>query len=56
MTISELEEDFDKRLAIYAIKFHALLSVMYKDQKMRNVLRGELKELVNGMQANAAHL
>ncbi|KAI9375236.1 Fructosamine kinase-domain-containing protein [Aspergillus egyptiacus] len=45
--ISEPKADFDRRNAVYAIKFHALLSVLYsKDTRFRQALKNELKALV----------
>ncbi|KAL0475006.1 Fructosamine kinase domain-containing protein [Neurospora intermedia] len=45
--ISEPQADFDGRNAVYAMKYHALLSTMYKDRKFRQVLIEELKSLMN---------
>ncbi|KAF6821888.1 hypothetical protein CPLU01_12336 [Colletotrichum plurivorum] len=45
--VAEPAEDFDCRNAVYAMKFHALLSVMYyKDKRFRNTLAEELKALI----------
>lgn len=47
---SEPAADFDSRNAVYAMKYHALLSVMYfKDQRFKQVLIGELKALLESM-------
>ncbi|KAI0131938.1 Fructosamine kinase-domain-containing protein [Xylariales sp. AK1849] len=45
--ISEPTEDFEGRNAVYAMKYHALLSVMYtKDKRFRQVLVDEMRALV----------
>ena len=45
--VSEPQADFDGRNAVYAMKYHALLSTMYRDRKFRQVLMEELKALIN---------
>lgn len=50
--ISEPEEDFDGRNAIYAIKYHALLSIMYsKDLRFRQTLKEELTSVMRMVEA-----
>ncbi|KAL2024345.1 hypothetical protein VTK56DRAFT_8827 [Thermocarpiscus australiensis] len=50
--ISEPEGDSDGRNAIYAMKFHVLLSIMYsEDQKHRKILMDELKDLLDMIDA-----
>ncbi|CAI4213379.1 unnamed protein product [Parascedosporium putredinis] len=45
--ISEPSADFDGRNAVYAMKFHVLLSIMYfKDRRFRQTLIDELKALM----------
>jgi hypothetical protein len=45
--ISEPVADFDKRNAVYAMKFHALLSILYfKDERFRKTLVDELKAVM----------
>ncbi|KAF4772925.1 hypothetical protein HER10_EVM0007404 [Colletotrichum scovillei] len=47
---SEPAADFEGRNAVYAMKFHTLLSVMYsKDKRFRQTLRNELEEIIGKM-------
>jgi hypothetical protein len=44
---SEPEADFEQRNALYAMKYHVLLSIMYSDDKgFRETLMKELKLLL----------
>ncbi|KAK1719402.1 hypothetical protein CaCOL14_006092 [Colletotrichum acutatum] len=45
---AEPTADFDGRIAVYAMKYHALLSIMYcfKDKSFRQTLKNELKEII----------
>ena len=47
MPVSEPESDFDARNAVYAIKYHVLLSAMHRSAKFRDVLITELQSLVD---------
>jgi protein-ribulosamine 3-kinase len=50
--VSEPAADFDGRNAVYAMKYHALLSVMYfKDRRFRQVLIDEMRALVEKVDA-----
>ncbi|KEY66277.1 hypothetical protein S7711_02742 [Stachybotrys chartarum IBT 7711] len=50
--VSEPAADFDARNAVYAIKYHTLLSILYvKDLRFRQVLKNELKALLDKMDA-----
>lgn len=47
---SEPAADFDARGAVYAIKYHTLLSIMYfKDPRFKQILADELKALLDSM-------
>ncbi|KXH26487.1 hypothetical protein CSAL01_05410 [Colletotrichum salicis] len=47
---SEPAADSDGRSAVYAMKFHTLLSAMYsKDKRFRQTLRNELEEIIGKM-------
>ncbi|KAK3387322.1 Fructosamine kinase-domain-containing protein [Podospora didyma] len=51
--VSEPEEDFDGRNAVYAMKYHVLLSSMYpRDANFRRVLVEELRALVEMVEAD----
>lgn len=53
--VSEPATDFDGRNAIYAMKYHTLLSVMYsKDHRFRQTLKDELKALMEAMDSPSA--
>jgi len=49
---SEPVEDFAGRNAVYAIKYHVLLSIMYKGGELREILIHELTTLI-GMVDNS---
>ncbi len=40
------DADFDKRNALYAVKYHVLLSTMYQEQNLRDILVEELRKLL----------
>jgi hypothetical protein len=45
--MSEPTADFEDRNAVYAMKYHALLSIMYlKDRRFRDTLINELRAVV----------
>jgi hypothetical protein len=47
---SEPAEDFDARNAVYAMKYHTLLSILYvKYLRFRQILKDELHALLNNM-------
>ncbi|KZL79516.1 hypothetical protein CI238_05842, partial [Colletotrichum incanum] len=51
--VSEPAADFDCRNAVYAMKYHALLSIMYfKDKRFRQILADELKLLIEKMESS----
>ncbi|KAK3355600.1 Fructosamine/Ketosamine-3-kinase [Neurospora tetraspora] len=45
--VSEPEADFDARNAVYALKYHVLLSAMHRNKIFRDVLIAELQSLVD---------
>jgi len=52
--VSEPVEDFDGRNAVYAMKYHVLLSVMYKGGAFRKVLIDELMALLGKVDNDAS--
>ncbi|KAJ5938438.1 hypothetical protein N7466_001572 [Penicillium verhagenii] len=55
VSISEPTADFDNRNAVYAMKFHALLSILYfKDGRFRQTLKDELKAVMAKVNSSSA--
>ena len=57
MPVSEPSGDFDGRNAVYAMKYHALLSIMYKgDSRFRETLKTELAAVLETVEPSNAEL
>lgn len=54
MPVSEPAADFERRNAVYAMKYHALLSIMYAgDPRFRQTLKNELAAFMKTVEPSA---